>query len=613
MVTRRPLVIVSGLVSELPSGDLALAGTSATEVVAGSGLSGGGFISSLPRLDVEVASNPSGLIVVEGALANDGVALADATLAAASGFEAASIASTALASGNAALSESTAALASGVAALELVAPQIDAGTRFTGVAATDIPEGVIVGLNDAGQIEPIRRNDFDYIKNPEAGPPCIYDPSAVGYQTLTYHPPTDQFLYVASHNSKPLSGLVKVTGNGGATFLPPQDVIDTNDWTYIDVAYSRDVDLFAVTYTRNNDSDIDLIPITITDNGAVHGTIYSFAAGTVTYKSIVHLRDNFFFVVWNEGATHVKASLAFGNSDSFGSGAEYRVFDGNLTYIQAVYDKQRDLVLVTGQDSNSRLVGFVVKINYTTGVLTVLGSQQLYDGPATYLESFYDNIRGRHVSTFRGNGSDGVILPYTITDNNLISVLGSGTMFEPTTYTLPATTYDEANDIFQVIYRGPGNFTTTKFLTPSGDYEFNVSNSGVIYADASLAEAAGAVHPPTAQSVYVYEQNSACYLQVTKPAFQGNNTLPRVGSYSNFIGIANDTVSSGSPVTVILPGDQYIADSGNYTIGDLLYLDCVNSGLRVESTLESSWSGQIPWAPVARATSPSGVLLINQL
>ena len=151
MVTRRPLVIVSGLVSELPSGDLALAGTSATEVVAGSGLSGGGFISSLPRLDVEVASNPSGLIVVEAALANDGVALADATLAAASGFEAASIASTALASGNAALSESTAALASGVAALELVVPQVGGGTRFTGVAATDIPEGVIVGLKAKGR------------------------------------------------------------------------------------------------------------------------------------------------------------------------------------------------------------------------------------------------------------------------------------------------------------------------------------------------------------------------------------------------------------------------------------------------------------------------------
>lgn len=100
MTTRRPLVLVSGSFSELPTGD----------TVAG---------ASVPLL-----ANPSGLISEGGSLGIDGVALVSgqaaqvtANTALASGNAALSVAVPALASGNAALLDASYALASGNAAL----------------------------------------------------------------------------------------------------------------------------------------------------------------------------------------------------------------------------------------------------------------------------------------------------------------------------------------------------------------------------------------------------------------------------------------------------------------------------------------------------------------
>ena len=102
MVVRRPLVLASGLLSELPPGDTTVGGAVGT-LTAGSGLSGGGDLSSNQRVDVSLAPNPSGVIFVGNQLGLDGVAQRTADTALSSGNAGLSLASTALASGNAAL------------------------------------------------------------------------------------------------------------------------------------------------------------------------------------------------------------------------------------------------------------------------------------------------------------------------------------------------------------------------------------------------------------------------------------------------------------------------------------------------------------------------------
>lgn len=104
MASRRPLVIVSGQFSELPAGDTVLGATAGT-LAAGSGLSGGGSLtSSTVTLDVSLATNASGLIFVGDALGIDGVVQTVASAAQASGNAALVLGSSAQASGNAALS-----------------------------------------------------------------------------------------------------------------------------------------------------------------------------------------------------------------------------------------------------------------------------------------------------------------------------------------------------------------------------------------------------------------------------------------------------------------------------------------------------------------------------
>lgn len=82
MVVRKPLVTLSGVTSELPPGDT-VEGVLVGSLTAGSGLEGGGSLTSNQRLDVSLAAAASGLIFVGNSLALDGVArrVADAALA----------------------------------------------------------------------------------------------------------------------------------------------------------------------------------------------------------------------------------------------------------------------------------------------------------------------------------------------------------------------------------------------------------------------------------------------------------------------------------------------------------------------------------------------------
>lgn len=130
MATRRPLVVVSGVTSELPVGDV-VTGASAGTLVAGSGLDGGGALTGgSVTVNVSLAPAASGLIFVGDALGLDGAAQATATQALSSG-------NAALASGNAALSSAATAQASGNAALSSLSTKYNVtGGPITGTAIT---------------------------------------------------------------------------------------------------------------------------------------------------------------------------------------------------------------------------------------------------------------------------------------------------------------------------------------------------------------------------------------------------------------------------------------------------------------------------------------------
>lgn len=151
MADRRPLVLISGVFSELPQGDTAI-GASAGQLTAGSGISGGGALDgSARRLDIALAPNASGLIIVgdgeSATLGFDGSHVA-------SGSAALALAGEALASGNAALADAVPALASGNAALSDLSSKVSkAGDVVSGtLVVTSQSYGTVGSFTGSGVI-----------------------------------------------------------------------------------------------------------------------------------------------------------------------------------------------------------------------------------------------------------------------------------------------------------------------------------------------------------------------------------------------------------------------------------------------------------------------------
>jgi trimeric autotransporter adhesin len=157
MVQRRPLVLVSGAPSQLPPGDTLLVPSGTySDIVAGSGLVGGGSIANNIRLDVALASAASGLVftsdnklsldgyaevTANAAIASGNAALADVQAAQASGNAALLISVEALASGNAALTDASTAQASGNAALVVAVDALASGNAGLALSADALASG----------------------------------------------------------------------------------------------------------------------------------------------------------------------------------------------------------------------------------------------------------------------------------------------------------------------------------------------------------------------------------------------------------------------------------------------------------------------------------------
>ena len=86
---------------------------------------------------------------------------------------------------------------------------------------------------------------------------------------------------------------------------------------------------------------------------------------------------------------------------------------------------------------------------------------------------------------------------------------------------------------------------------------------------------------------------------------------PTVNSRNNYLGIAQDTVASGDPLQVRLPG-TFDSNFSNLTPGAVYYLSPQSSGVAATASIGSSWSGAVnttPNVPIGVALSPSVLLL----
>jgi len=136
MVIQTPLILINGVTSQLPPGDLVPGQDSFAQASGNAALSLG---------TTALASGNAALVVGAGALASGNAALTNAATALASGNSALIVGANALASGNAALTNSATALASGNAALVVGGTALASGNAaLTGLSSKVSKPGDVI-------------------------------------------------------------------------------------------------------------------------------------------------------------------------------------------------------------------------------------------------------------------------------------------------------------------------------------------------------------------------------------------------------------------------------------------------------------------------------------
>jgi hypothetical protein len=278
MTTRRPLVLQNGFFAELLDGDTVTAGDSSTQVIAGSGLVGGGSVSNNPQLDVALASNPSGLIYVGDSLGVDGSAQVAADVALASGSSAVVLADFALASGVSALNTATSALASGNAALDLVPTLGGGGAVAEFIAASAVASGYVVGVDDAGRVQSVRTAITDN-SNPMSFPSAavVFESASTSNNSVTYDSTNNRVViaYVDGGNSSYGTAIVG-TVSGTSISFGTAVVFESASTGSISATYDSTNNRVVIAYVDGGNSNYGTAIV-----GTVSGTSISFGTAVV--------------------------------------------------------------------------------------------------------------------------------------------------------------------------------------------------------------------------------------------------------------------------------------------------------------------------------------------
>ena len=625
MVSRRPLVIQNGLVSELLQGDTVSTGGSTTEVIAGSGLVGGGTIGANTRLDFAVAPNPSGLIYAGDSLGNDGVSFVNATAALSSGNAALADSADALASGNAALSIGAEALASGNAALDLV-PTLGGGSNTTVIeAASAVASGVPVGVDDTGRLQAA----LSYFETGE-----------VDFGGSAKYSGTQSHQNSVNGNA---TNCCVISGTNKAVFFQRISTGYINAvvgewsgtaWTFgtFSTVYSNNCNSITVSYNESASRILAYFGQYTGSTGTGYA-IFSVSGTTVTLQGSNNVTPSYPSYICNTYIPTLSRHLV--TYDAGGSRAYLYSISGSTltseafisptsgTAIQHFYDQDSDLVIyyvyqtsgTTSQCSTFTLTASSITEN---SLSSTFATRQT--GAVTMSLAFVGNRKFVVLISDSAVGID----PYpiysyvgTVNAAGTSITFGSEATLSDTGYYVKVAYSDQANNAF-VFAAAPnaGGSTTgrlSSYQEDSGsltklDQSPNLPNFGDRFNATQFKLSDGFYatdyRDPT-DSYYAYAAIiSGVGSQVNTPLLNGQ---------SNILGIADSTVASGTDCTVVLPGSIYNDPNASYTPGKFYYADVATSGLTVTPTEPGTWSGAVNWNYLGKAITTSGLLLINSL
>lgn len=628
MVARRPIVSISGLRTELPPGDTIVGGSPGT-LIAGSGLDdgGGGNLGEDVEVDVSTTPSPSGLIIVDNKLGDDGVALRLAETALASGNQAIELASTALASGNASIDLAQTALASGNAALLAISNQ-PGGTEAELTAASAIDVGYALGLDDNYKVQAIRSvqavntNPITYSSNPQT----VYN-FANNYQWYCYNANQDRFVSVfrrndATYNYEGAARVINMNSSGdmgggtGTTNVYASPFIDGNH--VIEIPGTAKV-LISYRNSASSSDDLRAMIGTIATDAISFGSYTQFSGGSSSIPHVTGYDSNRSQVIFNyyRSAQYYRLGSISGTTITLLT-EQSSPFTGQIDNqaTARITDLGSSSIMFTQRDTNNSNYGTCV-IGTSDGNSISWGTKYVFESNSTAsIDVSYDSANSQALIAYRPGGGpsadDGVakiasISGTTITFGTLATFAANISL---STYISTHYDSDIERHVITFADADSSNYPKTKCAVVTGT-NITFETAATVVSDTAYY-VQSTYRQSTNQSSVIYENGSSQTVAYGSTPTLGEAIVPTVGSQNNFIGIAKTAAASGSAVTVGLPGAAQNVYTG-LVVGSGYYVDPTSSGISTSSTAPASWSGGVAWQRIGRAVSSTDLYLTDAL
>jgi len=644
MAEKSPLVFVDGGISELPLGDT-IEGFPAGSIVTESGLDGGGNLQSgATPVNVALTAQPSGLIFVDELLSLDGADLAAANQAETAANSGIIIAEEALASGVAAQEAAQDALTISNAALDATVNFVG-GSQATFEAGSSISPGQPVGFDDNGLVQNIRESGTPF-KQTFQSPNVLASPpnNSTGAATA-YDPVEDAFLYVYAVNTGDIIAVKgKVVGNsivyGTPRTLAQNTFVNTNK--SLKVCYEENSGVFLVLWADTSPAYLTGMFVDIRTPGTVTISGSAVISGTnpVEYISVAFYPgvDRFVTFYRNQnngqgfaqvieytgpsgGVTPGVTNFTFGAATNFTGTSVFQTacaYNNNAGWIDFVYgDSNAGLYInnATYSGPNTVTIGtdavvannFALNNNismiYDTWNATSVVAYPLQPNDAGYVKTMFYNV-----------GSASYV-------GGTAYVIGPG---DPANQDAMAQSIEISN--FAIPTKNQRSIMLV-WCTPTGlvryqQWRTTSTTSMQLFDNGFQLSLPGA--SPTANTLQIGANTNVGQYSVTYVDIQGGTTpilnhyseddffyAPYVDGYSNFIGVAKTTAASGQQVDVDMPKSLYDTGTTSLNTGSFYYIDAALSSFTTTPGLPAGWVAKLPWTPVAKAVSASGLLILS--
>jgi len=613
MAEKLPLIYIDGALSQLPPG-VQIEGGALGNLIPGSGLVGGGDLQTgNKRLDVALASNPSGVIFVGDTIGMDGADIVAADAALSSGNAALVDAVPALASGVAGLADANIALASGNAALTEAANFVGSSSVIL-TASSVIQAGNPVGLDDAGKVRAITQ-----VTNADSrtyGPQVVFENAESGDFSAAYDSTNNKVVvsYYDDANSRYGTTVVGTVSGSSISFGTPvvfhSSAVYTTGSTY-DSSNNRIV----ITFTDSSNSERGSVVV-----GTVSGTSISFGTAVVynssgsTYSSSITYdsTNNKVVVAYIDGSNSSRGTAVVGTvsgtSISFGSAVVFEV-DG-ISYPNITYDSSNEKVVIAYRDSGNSSRGTAV-VGTVSGTSISFGTAVVFNssGSTGYAYPCFDSSNGKVVIAYSDDSNTGSAIVGTVSGTSIS--FGTEVEFDSNSVSYVETAFDSTNNKVIVSYRANSGYLTALVGTVSGT---SIAFGSPVVVNAASTYFPSSVYDPTNDRVVIsYRDDGNSRYGTSQVGSPGASTFPTLGGVNNFIGTASSTVASGNSVQVNAPKSINYSNAGLST-GYFYYVDPTVSGFTTAPGQPSSWTpGDYSWGPVAKAVSSSGLLILDTI